>query len=121
MATSIRIWPIEFDPDKELVEWGELAYGGSLGAEAPWRYEPTYWDTARLFEGRDVTHVNEPGYQDLWADFTREELREFDLSCRERALDWQKKGFDLLDRALGSGSGFVLFRVYLYEWESGLR
>jgi hypothetical protein len=119
MAFAIRIWPIEFDRRVRLDEWGPLRYDGSLGAEAPWRFEPSYWDPDALRANlQPVAGDSDLTYQ---FDLTRDEARSLDASFRTRALPWMAETeFSEMDRALDEDSPFAVFRVVIFEWESGL-
>lgn len=119
MAFAVRIWPVEFDPSAASRDWGPLRYGGALGAEAPWRFEPSYWDTEALRE--DHEPIYRDGYVDYEFDLTLDEARSLDASYRARALPWMAEiEFPEVDRALALDSSFTKFHVIVYEWESGL-
>jgi hypothetical protein len=117
-AHATRVWPVEFDETKPIGDWGKLRVGGSWGADAPWRFEPGYWEIGRLFKGREVFRDGSMGYIDEWVFVDRDELREFDLSCRSEAMEWQREEFAELDRAFSPDSPFLKFKVIYYEWES---
>ena len=119
-AHAVRVWPVEFDESKPIGDWGELRRGGSWGAKAPWRFEPSYWDVGRLFKRHEVFRDESSGYIDAWVFVDRDELREFDLSCRSSTNEFSKGQFAELDRAFSPDSPFLKFRVVYFEWESGL-
>jgi hypothetical protein len=119
MAFAVRTWPIAFDPDVPIGDWGPLRYAGSLGEGAPWRFEPSYWRTDGHIPGRQpdrsIDHVGRE------YDLSREQVRDLDAQFRPRALSWQGEvEFPDMDRALAPTSPFTRFCVAIYEWESGL-
>ena len=119
MAYAVRLWPIDIDPSvAPRKKWAQLRCSGSLGSEAPWCYEPSYWkadvvtakgvrDEAVAYDfnfllgpGPRRSHYARPG-------------------IREGCIPWQRAQFAHMDRALDAASRFRRFRIYAYEWESG--
>ena len=121
MPFAVRIWPIEIDPDVPLGDWGPLRYAGTFGEDAPWRFEPSYWDVGPGLPG--LTPVRVEPYVAQEFEVSRDELRDLDVSFRPRAvgaLAWQQAQFEEMDRATAATSPFTRFRIAVYEWESGL-
>jgi len=113
---AVRIWPVAFDPEVPIGDWGPLRYGGSAGAGAPWRYElPYWWEAERvLAAAQDPTYRFEVAWE---FDLPIEALRELDAEFRQ---DDPARSDPEMDRALAQDSPFTVFRIYVFEWESGL-
>lgn len=115
MPLAVRIWPVEFKPHVPIGDWGPLQYGGSYGADAPWRYEPGYWGAGRVLEA-----AKEAAYHDhvAWEfELPIDVVRELDA---EFLQEDPSRGDPEMERALAPDSPFTKFRVVVYEWESGL-
>lgn len=119
MAYAVRLWPIDIDPSvTPRKKWSQLRCGGSLGSEAPWCYEPSYWkaDVVTAKGARDEAVAYDFNY--YW-DLGRAEVITLDQGFREGCIPWQRAQFAHMDCALDAASGFRRFRIYAYEWESG--
>lgn len=115
MPLAVRIWPVEFKPGVPIGDWGPLRYVGSDASDAPWRYEPAYWLPGRVLEA-----AQDPTYHDhvAWEfDLPIEAVRELDASFLQ---DDPSRSDPELGRALAHDSPFTVFRIMVFEWESGL-
>ena len=119
MAYSVRIWPIDFDPSVALAKKrARLKCGGSLGSEAPWCYEPSYWRADAIKANGVLDEALACDLNYYW-DLNRDEVVALDQGFREGCIPSQRAQFSHMDRALDIASGFRRFRTYAYEWEGG--